>query len=144
MCNVFKKKKIKKKNKRKSKSAMPCWTSFFESKHRKEKAIDKKTGTKRTPIEELDASIKTASLIADLPSTDVKSIGVGQETTLSQPMSSAAFEWNTPTTPTTTSSRMTSPCKDRKKENANNIGNKKGNQEKKTPKTPKIVSPLMK
>lgn len=137
MCNAFKKKKIKKKNKRKSKSAMPCWTSFFESKHRKEKAIDKKTGTKRTPIEELDASIKTASLIADLPSTDVKSIGVGQETTLSQPMSSAAFEWNTPTS----SSKVTSPCKDRKKENANNIGNKKGNQEKKTP---KIVSPLRK
>ena len=70
---------------------MPCWALFYTTNQRKEK--DRQSSKHETVEEEI--APKTPSVIADLPSITVKSIGLDQDTSLSKPISSSAFEWDT-------------------------------------------------
>lgn len=101
MCHIFgKKNEQEKKSVAKSHTKMPCWTLFYTSKKiqedkRKQKTENNSKNTTKTEC--LSDQIEqngTPSLLADLPSTNVKSIEINAELSLSEPINSTAFEWN--------------------------------------------------
>lgn len=103
MCHIFgKKNEHEKKSVAKPHTKMPCWTLFYTSKKNqkekdKEKQKTENNSRSTTKTECLSDQFKqngTPSLLADLPSTNVKSIEINRELSLSKPINSTAFEWN--------------------------------------------------
>lgn len=104
MCYNFRKKQKQKKPDAKPQTKMPCWILFHvtakdqtdkkESKTKGETGNNNNTPTTTTPVSQITDQANTPSLLADLPSISVMSIGGNQKLSLSNPLKSTVFEWN--------------------------------------------------
>lgn len=108
MCFTFCRKKKQKKPDERPQIKMPCWTLFHSTPkdslkggEGEDKKVDKSiknitttTTTTEGAGSQVADQANTPSLEADLPSVSVISIGGNQDQSLSNPLKSAAFEWN--------------------------------------------------